>query len=74
MLTVLSLKTRIEKLADQFAATPLKVLVAIPDGTQKIMDVSNMISHKLTLIRVISGNSLRDLDRIIEYGYREAFH
>ncbi len=73
MRTALNLKKRIEKIADQYAATPIMVLVAMPDGTQKVMDVSNMILHNLTLIRVISGNSLRDLDRIIEYGYNEAY-
>ncbi len=69
----MSINRRIDKIADQYASRPLRVLVEMPDGTRRVMSVSEMVSQRLKMICVTSGNSLRDLDRIIEYGYSEAY-
>ena len=73
MFTTLIIKNRMEKIAEQYAGKPLRLLVSMPDGRQKEMSTTEAIAQRPTVFRVISGNSLSDLDKILEYGYSEAF-
>lgn len=51
----------------------LWVLARYPDGRVEEMSVSDMIDLDLDLVRVISGDSLRDLDQILDYQAQKAY-
>ena len=67
-----ALKNRIDQLERLRHNHQLRVLAQLPDGSSEEMSVDEMLDRGLMFIRVISGDSLIDLDKILDYQTREA--
>lgn len=63
-------KSRLKRLmaySDAHRAKRLVVLAKTADGTETEMSVDELIESKSTFIRVLRGNDLTDVYRIIDY-------
>lgn len=67
------IKTRLDKIAELGCGTALRVIAALPDGSHEEMSVEELIQRNLVIVRVASGNSLKDLDKLLEYERAEAY-
>ena len=67
------LKRRLEALEALCHDKSLYVLAKLPDGIEAPMSVPEMLSRGGQLVRVISGNSLSDLDLILDAAKKAAF-
>lgn len=65
-----SLKTRIERIRafmENCRGKQLIFLYQTPDGKEKCGNIDDLISDNGTFLRVLSGNRLEDLDRMLAY-------
>jgi len=65
-----SLKTRIEHIRtfmEDCRGKQLIFLYQTPDGKEKRGNIDDLISDNGTFLRVLSGNRLEDLDRMLAY-------
>ena len=65
-----SLKTRIDHIRtfmEDCRGKQLIFLYLTPDGKEKRGNIDDLISDNGTFLRVLSGNRLEDLDRILAY-------
>lgn len=65
-----SLKTRIDHIRtfmEDCRGKPLIFLYQTPDGKEKRGNIDDLISDNGTFLRVLSGNRLEDLDRMLAY-------
>ena len=65
-----SLKTRIDHIRtfmEDCRGKQLIFLYQTPDGKEKRDNIDNLISDNGTFLRVLSGNRLEDLDRMLAY-------
>lgn len=65
-----SLKTRLErirKFMEDCRGKQLVFLYQTPDGKEKRGNIDDLISDNGTFLRVLSGNRLEDLDRMLAY-------
>ena len=65
-----SLKTRIDNIRtfmEDCRGKQLIFLYQTPDGKEKRGNIDDLISDNGTFLRVLSGNRLDDLDKMIEY-------
>ena len=65
-----SLKTRIDHIRtfmEDCRGKQLIFLYQTPDGKEKRGNIDNLISDNGTFLRVLSGNRLEDLDRMLAY-------
>ena len=65
-----SLKTRIERIRafmENCRGKQLIFLYQTPDGKEKRGNIDDLISDNGTFLRVLSGNRLEDLDRMLAY-------
>lgn len=65
-----SLKTRIYHIRtfmEDCRGKQLIFLYQTPDGKEKRGNIDNLISDNGTFLRVLSGNRLEDLDRMLAY-------
>jgi hypothetical protein len=65
-----SLKTRIDHIRtfmEDCRGKQLIFLYQTPDGKEKRGNIDDLISDNGTFLRVLSGNRLEDLDRILAY-------
>jgi len=67
-------KKRIERLELLRHGHALRVLVKLPDGSEKIMSVDEMIERRGQLVRVVDGDSLSDLDKILTEAKKAAYN
>ena len=64
------IKSRLDslrKFAERFRGQQIVFLYRTPDGKEKRGSVDDLISDDGAFIRVLSGNRLDDLDKMIEY-------
>lgn len=66
-----NLERRLEDLETRMNGKPLKVLARI-DGHEVVMSARECIEKDAYMIRVISGNSLKDLDLILSHEWMKA--
>ena len=62
------IKTRLRRIADYIdrkRGRRLTVLFRTPDGAEQTGTVDDLIAAKGTLVRVLCGNSMDDLERIL---------
>lgn len=67
------IKSRLEslrKFAERCRGKQLIFLYRTPDGTEKRGSIDDLISDNGAFIRVLSGNRLDDLDKMLEYELR----
>lgn len=64
-MTLEQLEKRIAKLRSR----PLVLLCRMPDGQEKRMTVTECISTGSSFLRVVDGDDLADLDRLLKYEY-----
>ena len=65
-----SLKTRIDHIRtfmEDCRGKQLIFLYQTPDGKEKRGNIDDLISYNGTFLRVLSGNRLEDLDRMLAY-------
>ena len=65
-----SLKTRIDHIRtfmEDCRGKQLIILYQTPDGKEKRGNIDDLISDNGTFLRVLSGNRLEDLDRMLAY-------
>ena len=65
-----SLKTRIDHIRtfmEDCRGKQLIFLYQTPDGNEKRGNIDDLISDNGTFLRVLSGNRLEDLDRMLAY-------
>lgn len=65
-----SLKTRIDHIRtfmEDCRGKQLIFLYQMPDGKEKRGNIDDLISDNGTFLRVLSGNRLEDLDRMLAY-------
>ena len=65
-----SLKTRIEHIRtfmEDCRGKQLIFLYQTPDGKEKRGNIDDLISDNGTFLRVLSGNRLEDLDKMLNY-------
>ena len=65
-----SLKTRIDHIRtfmEDYRGKQLIFLYQTPDGKEKRGNIDDLISDNGTFLRVLSGNRLEDLDRMLAY-------
>ena len=65
-----NLKTRIDHIRtfmEDCRGKQLIFLYQTPDGKEKRGNIDNLISDNGTFLRVLSGNRLEDLDRMLAY-------
>lgn len=65
-----SLKTRIDHIRtfmEDCRGKQLIFLYQTPDGKEKRGNIDNLISDNGTFLRVLSGNRMEDLDRMLAY-------
>ncbi|CAH0535986.1 hypothetical protein [Oscillospiraceae bacterium] len=65
-----SLKTRIDHIRtfmEDCRGKQLIFLYQTPDGKEKRGNIDDLISENGTFLRVLSGNRLEDLDRMLAY-------
>lgn len=70
------IKTRLHHIADYIdrkRGRRLTVLFRTADGVEQTGTVDDLIAAKGTFIRVLCGNSMDDLDRILRYEIPEYF-
>lgn len=70
------IKTRLRRIADYIdrkRGRRLTVLFRTADGVEQTGTVDDLIAAKGTFIRVLCGNSMDDLDRILRYEIPEYF-
>ena len=70
------IKTRLHSIADYIdrkRGRRLTVLFRTADGVEQTGTVDDLIAAKGTFIRVLCGNSMDDLDRILRYEIPEYF-
>ena len=70
------IKTRLHRIADYIdrkRGRRLTVLFRTADGVEQTGTVDDLIAAKGTFIRVLCGNSMDDLDRILQYEIPEYF-
>ena len=70
------IKTRLHRIADYIdreRGRRLTVLFRTADGVEQTGTVDDLIAAKGTFIRVLCGNSMDDLDRILRYEIPEYF-
>ena len=68
-----SLKTRLERIRtfmEDCRGKQLIFLYQTPDGKEKRGNIDDLISDNGAFIRVLSGNRLDDLDKMLEYELR----
>lgn len=67
------IKSRLDslrKFAERCRGKQLIFLYRTPDGTEKRGSIDDLISDDGAFIRVLSGNRLSDLDKMLEYELR----
>ena len=67
------IKSRLDslrKFAERCRGKQLIFLYRTPDGKEKRGSIDDLISDNGAFIRVLSGNRLSDLDRMLEYELR----
>lgn len=57
----------LRKFAERCRGKQLVFLYQTPDGKEKRGNIDDLISDNGTFLRVLSGNRLDDLDKMIEY-------
>lgn len=70
------IKTRLRRIADYIdrkRGRRLTVLFRTADGVEQTGTVDDLIAAKGTFIRVLCGNSMDDLDRILRYEIPDYF-
>ena len=70
------IKTRLHRIADfidRKRRRRLTVLFRTADGVEQTGTVDDLIAAKGTFIRVLCGNSMDDLDRILRYEIPDYF-
>ena len=70
------IKTRLRRIADYIdrkRGQRLTVLFRTADGVEQTGTVDDLIAAKGTFIRVLCGNSMDDLDRILRYEIPDYF-
>ena len=60
----------LRKFAERCRGQQLVFLYRTPDGTEKRGSIDDLILDDGAFIRVLSGNRLSDLDRMLEYELR----
>ena len=68
-----SIKARLQKVSERGYGNTLLVLAEMPDGHRKEMTVDEMLQRGCNFIRVVSGNSLSDLDKLLQFARDEAY-
>ena len=58
---------RVQEFADSKRGKRLKVLFRCPDGTETTGSVDDLIESQGEFLRVLSGNSLEDVDTLLKY-------
>lgn len=67
------IKSRLDslrKFAERFRGQRIVFLYRTPDGAERRGSIDDLISDDGAFIRVLSGNRLSDLDRMLEYELR----
>ena len=70
------IKTRLRRIADYIdrkRGRRLTVLFRTADGVEQTGTVDDLIAAKGTFVRVLCGNSMDDLDRILRYEIPDYF-
>lgn len=68
------IKKRVERLELLRHGHALRVLVKLPSGIDAIMSVDEMIDQRGQLVRVVDGDSLSDLDKILTEAKKAAYN
>ena len=66
-------RSRLAALEERCHGKHLLCLARLPDGTEAILTAKEMVLQDAYLVRVISGNSLSDLDIILNQEKEVAF-
>ena len=70
------IETRLRRIADYIdrkRGKRLTILFRTSDGTERTGTVDVLIAAKGIFVRVLCGNSMEDLDRILRFEIREYF-
>lgn len=70
------IETRLRRIADYIdrkRGKRLTILFRTSDGTERTGTVDDLIAAKGIFVRVLCGNSMEDLDRILRFEIREYF-
>lgn len=70
------IETRLRRIADYIDRKRgkwLTILFRTSDGTERTGTVDDLIAAKGIFVRVLCGNSMEDLDRILRFEIREYF-
>lgn len=60
---------RIEERIKKLLPEHLKMLCRLPDGTERVMDVQEMIDTGSEFIKVVRGSNMADLDKMLKYDF-----
>lgn len=60
-----NIDNRLTMLEKTLTPDPLRVLVQMPDGTNAVMNVDEMIKSGAGFCKVVSGTDMNDLDKIL---------